>query len=231
MSALLDAGADPFAEVRDGRTIVADVARSRKASVAERVAMLRRLVEAGVDLDRSGDMAFTPLADVAMGGNADAVEALLLAGADPRTERNALGTVCFAYSSDRNPGIERTIDLLVAAGLDPNDTDEWGNSPLHAALSADAYGPQYTESDGINVAAAFALLRHGASIDIAYRDTGYRPLHAAAAGGSAGLVDALLQAGADPTERANGGETPLAVARAVAAEDCVRLLEAASPSD
>jgi ankyrin repeat protein len=228
MSELLAAGADPHAECRFGRSIADTVAANGRASLAERVAMLGRLTNAGVDLDAASPSGGTALARVAMVGDADAVEALLAAGADPRVGRNALGSACFSYSKDRDPRMERTIDLLIAAGLDPNDVDAGGFTPLHAALSADAFGPDYAESDGINVAAAVALIRHGVSINIVYPDTGYRPLHAAAAGRSATLVKLLLDAGADPTERTAAGETPLNIARAADAEQCVRLLEAAT---
>jgi ankyrin repeat protein len=230
MSELLAAGADPDAECRHGRSIAGDVARNRAASVAARVAMLRLLTEAGVDVDRLSSSRATALHLAAMAGDADAVEALLAAGANLRVEPSVLGSACFSFSKDRDPRMERTIDLLVAAGLDPNDVDAGGYTPLHAALSADAFGLDYAESDGINVAAAVALIRHGASIDIVYPDTGYRPLHAAAAGDSGTLVALLLDAGADPTQRTTAGETPLDVASEVGAEECVQLLEAAMQS-
>ena len=57
-----------------------------------------------------------------------------------RTQRDG-HSVASRTASDRDPGIERTIDLLVAARLDPNDIDEDGCSPLHGALSADRVRP------------------------------------------------------------------------------------------
>ncbi|MDP9331812.1 MAG: ankyrin repeat domain-containing protein [Actinomycetota bacterium] len=227
MSDLLATGADPHAKCLHGRSVAGIIASQRVASVAERVAMQRMLSDAGVDLDRPSP-SVTPLAGAAMLGVADAIEALLAAGANPHSEPNALGLACFSFSADRDPGIERTVDLLIAAGLDPNDVDDGGYTPLHAALSAGAFDAGYAESDGINVAAAVALIRHGASIDITFLETGYRPLHAAAAGESAILVETLLDSGADPSERTPSGESPLDVARGVGAVDCVRLLEVAT---
>lgn len=227
MAELLAAGADPFAEGFHGKSIAESVASNSRVSVDERVAMLRRLVDAGVDLN-SRARHFTALGSVAMSGLADAVQALLTAGADPTACPSPLGAACFSYTDDRDPGMERVVDLLVGAGLDPNDRDAAGLVPLNAALSEDAFGSGYASSDGINVAAALALIRNGASVDITFPETGYRPLHAAAAAGSATLVEALLAAGADPTERTPTGETPLDVARNARAPDCIRLLEAAA---
>jgi ankyrin repeat protein len=223
---LLAAGADPRALGFKGSSIAGDVASHSRISISERVTMLRLLIDAGLEIDALAPHG-TAVAGAAMIGNADAVEALLLAGADPTLEPNALQFACFAYRDDRDPDMERVIDLLVAAGLDPNDRDAAGYGPLHTALSEDTFGADYRESDGVNVAAAIALIANGASIDITFPDTGYCPLHAAAAAGSATLVESLLRHGAEPLVRAYDGSTPLDVALAVRADDCAELLGAA----
>jgi ankyrin repeat protein len=160
-----------------------------------------------------------------MQGNAGAVEALLAAGANPRIEPNAMAFACFSYSANRDARIERVIDVLVAAGFDPNERDEQGYRPLHAALSPNEYGNGYRSSDGISVAAAAALIRNGASIDIVFGNfDDYGPLHVAARERSAPALAVLLAAGVDPWQRTPAGETPLDVARAVLASD-ERVLE------
>jgi ankyrin repeat protein len=205
------------------------MAMNRNVTVVDRTEMLRTLKGAGVDLD-----ADDAIAHCAMAGSDGGVEALLAAGADPRV-RNALACACFSYSGERDAGIERVIDLLIAAGFAADEQDGDGYTPLHQALSPDAYGDGYQESDDINVAAAAALIRHGASIDIVYPNfEGYGPLHVAALQCSAPAIELLLAAGADPAQRAPGGETPLDVARAqlrsdkphrvAQAPECVRLV-------
>jgi ankyrin repeat protein len=231
---LIIAGADPHQSGPFHSSIVTEIARNRHVTVNERTAMLRALAAAGVDLDE-GD--YPAIAAQAMDGDDQGVEALLAAGAEPRV-RNALASACFSYSDERDAGIERVIDLLIAAGFDPNERDTDGFTPLHQALSPDEWGAGragYRESDDINVAAAAALIRHGASIDIVYPNfDGYGPLHVAALQCSAAGIELLLSAGADPAQRAPGGETPLDVARSQLASDkrhrrrqapeCIRLL-------
>jgi cytohesin len=209
---LLDSGADPNAPCGYGKSVAEMVARNGQATVEERVAMLRALVDAGVDLDARTPRA-APLFGAAMNGDADAVEALLRAGADPHVEPKAMSAACFSCFERRHDGMERTIGLLIDSGVDPDDSDERGFRPLHAALAPDTYGPGYEESDGFNLAASIALLDRGASIDITYPDTGSGPLHAAAAAGSDELVEELLRRGADPTAVSTEGEVPIDVAR------------------
>lgn len=209
LAELLAAGADPDASCGYGKTVVEAIARGARATVGERIAMLRLLVEAGVDLDSAGNSA---LYGAAMAADPSAVEALLAAGADPRTEPTPMGAVCFICVDTRNEQVERVIEILVDAGIDPDDENAAGYRPLHTALLPDTYGPGYQESDGFNAAAAVALIRRGASIDITFPESGYTPLHAAAAAGSDDVVEALLVAGADPSQRAFGGLTPLEIA-------------------
>ncbi len=129
------------------------------------------------------------------------------AGADVRAEPSPLGAVCFTCYEERHPAIEKVVDLLIAAGADPNDRDPNGYQPLRTALSPDTYAPGYQESDGFNAAAAVALIRNGASIDIMFTESGYRPLHAAAVAGSDVVVDALLAGGLTHPNEPNGRDT------------------------
>jgi ankyrin repeat protein len=223
---LLAAGADPRHEEGGRRTVVESVARNTAVAVEERVRMLQALRAAGADLDHCPEWA-TPLFSAAMSGEDDSVEALLLAGADPFYEPTGLQAVCFSAISGPHPGVDRVIALLVAAGLDPDQPDEHGLRPLHAALAPDAFGPGYAESDGFNEPAALALIRAGVTLDIQYPETGLRPLHAAAAADCTSVLLALLHAGASPTETTADGRTPLDVARDSGALACVDLLKQA----
>jgi ankyrin repeat protein len=220
---LLAAGADARHDEGGRRSVVEGVARNTAVPVEERVRMLQALRAAGADLDHATEWA-TPLFSAAMNADDDAVEALLVAGADPSREPNGLQGVCFSAITGPHPGVDRVIALLVAAGLDPDEPDEHGLRPLHAALAPDAYGPGYAESDGFNEPAALALIRYGVSLDIEYPETGFRPLHAAAAASCSTVLVALLQAGASPIETSADGRTPLDVARHSGALACVELL-------
>jgi ankyrin repeat protein len=208
LTALLEAGADPNSPCPYGSSVAEHIA-SAKATVQERTTMLRLLVASGGDLESPSPAIY----GAAMKGDAEAVEALLAAGADPSADPPAMSAVCFSYCLGRDVRIERVIDLLVDAGVDPDDEDERGYRPLHSALSPDTYGPGYQESDGFNAAAVVALLRNGASIDITFPETMYRPLHAAADSLSPTAVEALLKAGADASERTPEGLLALELAR------------------
>jgi len=72
------------------------------------------------------------------------------------------------------------------------------------------------------------LLDHGVDVEpVADNPSKVRPLHSAVAGRSPEVVDLLLQGGADPNVRQEGGFTPLMGAAAAGCEEMVRrLLEA-----
>ena len=226
LETLLAAGADPRHDEGGRRSVVESVARNGTVAIEERVRMLQAIRAAGADLDHITDWA-NPLFGAAMNGEDDAVEALLVAGADPFRTPTGLQGVCLSAITGPHPGVERVVDLLIAAGLDPDEPDEHGLRPLHAALAPDTYGPGYAESDGFNEPAALALIRHGVSLDIEYPETRFRPLHAAAAAGSSTVLISLLQAGANPSETCADGRTPVDIARDSGARACVELLERA----
>jgi ankyrin repeat protein len=157
--------------------------------------------------------------------DAEGVKALLEAGASLHGDRLLLASVCFGHRIDHDAGVEAVIDALIDAGLDPNDQDENGFTPLLTALGPDTFGLGYQESDGYNRPAALALVRRGAEVNIRYPETdvrsledvvvvGFTPLHLAARVGDGQVVRALLDAGADPTAQTPGGRTALELARA-----------------
>jgi len=188
--------------------------------------MLRSIVQA---LALEGDVIGGALHRTAFSWRPIGVETLLGLRADPRGTPRLLGAACFGCSYEPSSGLEQVIDLLVGAGLDPNDEDENGFRPLHTALSPDNYGPGYQESDGFNAPASLALIRNGASTDIVFHDAptlplekrwgaGFTGLHAAALHGSSEVVIAMLADGVDPSVRSADGRTALDLARSALAE-------------
>lgn len=216
LEALIDGGANPHAPCTFGKSIAGCLSQ-QPIRVNERIEMLRILIAQGVDINQL-TLHSTPLSAAAMNADDEAVEVLLKVGADPFVEPNVLGSACFLAFDTRHDGLERVVELLIDAGLDPNEEDEHGLRPLHAALAPYSHGPGFASSDGLSVAATRALLRRGASIDITYPSNGYRPLHAAAAAGNDELVSLLLGAGADTTERSAQGLTAAEVAEATLKE-------------
>jgi ankyrin repeat protein len=204
---LLAAGADPRARGYKGTAIAEELAcrgfRTRD-DPSERVTMLRLLIEAGADID-GPSIGGTALEGAVRIGSARGAEVLLEVGADPWVD-DLLLEACFSYGREGDDEWQRVIDLLVGVGYDANRLTKSPFPPLLHALQDESY--REVDSDGINVPVALALIRHGASVDVTFPDTGYRPLHAAAAAGSAVLIEALLAAGASPSDRSSDGRTP-----------------------
>ncbi len=84
--------------------------------------------------ERSPD-GFTPLHIAVFAHNADAVRALLAAGADP----NELATASFAQVTPLGTaatfGANEIAELLLDNGADTEKTSDHGNTPLHAAAA------------------------------------------------------------------------------------------------
>jgi ankyrin repeat protein len=215
LALLLAAGADARRELAYEFAIPDEIAENDDVPIAERVRLLSMLHEAGADLDRLNSIGTTALFRAGMRGNADAVQSLLEAGATPTVAPTALQGVCFSFCDTDDVGMERVVDLCVAAGLDVNEADENGYTPLHCALSPDWYGPGYSSSDGANVAVAVALIRNGARFDVPYPGTyeGWLPLHVAAVQKLIPVIEALIAAGADKSVRNPDGDTYLDILR------------------
>ncbi len=123
-AALLDAGARVQAVLPHNRSILREVAgRRNRVSISDRIEMLKLMQVAGIDVNATHAGGGTALGHLSMDGDAGGVEALLAVGADPSVGRNPLISACFAYNAERDPAMERTIALLVAAGVDKNGPD------------------------------------------------------------------------------------------------------------
>lgn len=139
--ALLDAGADPRATDRIGRTPLHVVAESRLSykrewAVAERLEILRCLTDAGADVEAEDQLGLTPLL-VAVDAP-QFVAALLDAGADParRTTRKDLFGVhgVSALHATAEGGHQEALRLMLDRAGDPDPRTTAGVTPLHYAV-------------------------------------------------------------------------------------------------
>jgi len=141
-------------------------------------------------------------------GDADAVRALLDAGADVTSTCEDGRTPLHVAAAHGSADAVRT---LLDAGADVMSTCEDGLTPLHLAS-------EHGKADALRT-----LLDAGADVNSTCED-GRTPLHAAAASGKADAVRTLLDAGGDVKSTCEGGWTPLHMAAADGGIDAVRAL-------
>ena len=129
----------------------------------------------------------------AAGLNRPAAARLLLeAGADPNFK--ILGSSVIVTAVRENSAA--MLDLILENGGDPNQRVSFDWTPLHHAILA----------DGVRFQSLGILLEHGAEID-ARTSLQVTPLHRAAGFCLARAVEALLNAGADPSLTEKYGRT------------------------
>lgn len=165
------------------------------------------LTDAGIDVNARNDRGDTPL-HVACSADAPLtfVRQLLEAGADVNALNVMRRSPLHCVAKNRNASLsEQQLELLVAHGVAAVDgADSTGLTPLMLATRAN------------NRAVVQRLLALGASVGLV-SDDGTTALSDAALAAPA-IVDALLDAGADPNQRIARGETALfsaAVSRSV----------------
>lgn len=149
-----------------------------------------------------------PLVDAAKNSDAEALRALLDAGADVNV-RTADGSTALLWASYRDD-IE-SARLLIRAGADVNIANELGATPIWAA------------SRNGSAALAAELLAAGADPDAPLL-LGETPLVTASRTGNPDVVRMLLERGADVNALGARGQTPLMFAAAQRHPDVVRVL-------
>ncbi len=163
----------------------------------------------------------SPVADAAMRGDAEAVEALIARGADVNIPQGD-GMTALHWASERADAA--LVRVLLDAGADVTPVTRIGDyTPLHLAArsgsapavealleagsdpramtATGAVTPMHFSAGAGNSEAVAALARHGAGVDARESDRGQTPLMFAAANGRVDAVRALLALGADLTLR------------------------------
>ena len=163
------------------------VADSPVADAAMRgdLQMVRTLLRQGADVNAAQGDGMTALHWAAEAGDADMVDVLIYAGANPSAiTRIGDYTPLHLASRAAQPAV---VEGLLAAGADPRARTSTGAATaLHFAAASGS------------AAMVVALLEHGAEVDARESQWGQTPLMFAAAANRVVAVHALLEGGADP---------------------------------
>lgn len=238
VAALIAAGADLRYRRADNYDALIDAVHGRDVLRDPRLLdLLRLLIEQGVELSGITSYQESGLRVLSRLGRFDAVELLLVAGADAAQ----LGWTPLMFSIALGTLAEVEAELQHGAALEA--TDGWLRTAwLLAIQTGDLVRARLLHAHGANPRArgrcgkpplVYAIENHHAAmlrwlLDIGLDveeadDFGVTPLIAAAEADDAEAIEILLQAGAD-TEHENSGETALSVARSRAV--CRQLLAA-----
>lgn len=159
--------------------------------MAQSSEVARILVDAGLDLDVTNWLGWTPLVSAINDGSLDGVKALLSVGADVNVIHDRGFTVFMSAvgSSERNVEI---MKVLVEAGANPHGVSELGWNAFHAAV--DVNGSYANTEESIRSTFEF-LVRLG--VDINLKDAkGITPLERAKTFGTEVEVAVLRHLGA-----------------------------------
>lgn len=170
------------------------------------VAVLERLVAAGVPAGRSDERGRTALHAGSSAGCSGCVHLLVKSGS-ALDGRDGLGRTPLVLAA--RAGSRETAEILLDAGADSGAVDQNGRNPLWWALKSG------------NVDAALVLLTRG--VPLAADSEGVHPLHLAASADLPNAVEALM--GKVPVdEPTRDGNSALLLAAGTGAEQSVRVL-------
>ncbi|KAI9375583.1 ankyrin repeat-containing domain protein [Aspergillus egyptiacus] len=173
------------------------------AMMHSREDIIRMLLECGLDLGLYTFDDTTHLLTAGRPGNQTTAQLLVDHGLNPRitapgTTTNVLHLVCSWDNCTPDD-----IDFLLDNGIDVNQVDGNGDTPLAIAIAACAYNP-----NGLDVVAC--LLGRGARVKGPCNHAGLHPLHLAASLVQHETVHLLLEFGAAVNARRPDGRTALA---------------------
>jgi ankyrin repeat protein/DNA-binding beta-propeller fold protein YncE len=192
---LLKAGAD-VNELQDGRTPLMIAAEKGRLAIA------RRLLAHGADLEIRSDFGQTALYRAVFKRNTKLVTLLLDAGANPDTPSHDGYTPLLCAVVDKSRAI---INRLLEAGADPFPVLKDGRTAYDLAAGQSKIAARLAE-----------LMQQRPQPDLtsAQRQPALPALHRAALWGDVDALRALLAEGADADARTHRGDTPLIVAAA-----------------
>lgn len=176
----------------DGFTPLMRMAQQKNLSQPEHIALIRRLIEAGMDPLHGLPNGTTPLYLAAWFGNTALLELLLEKGAQAQSVAGEESALMMAAHG----GHLETAALLLKAGADLAFHSRDGESALTYAMR------------GQNLEMLRFLLKQGAPVKTQGRED-FSPLFAALDSLQPEFVRLLLEAGADPEVRDAEQETPL----------------------
>src|SRR4030095_3001406 len=232
--ALLANNADPNArESNGGQTALMWAVSQRQSAVVE------ALLAGGADVHAGSKTGFTSLMFAAQTGDADSTGILLRAGAKPNDTQPKTGlTPLMIASAMAHTG---AVDLLLDHGANPNAVDANGYGALHRVVRDSDYGINPASKDAV-LTIVNSLLKHGANPNIRLTQDkekaaeeikkgsvqiegkrsavtvneiilqGATPLFLAAEVNNLDVIEALVEAGADPLLATERGTTPLIMA-------------------
>lgn len=189
VSLLLEAGADPRLENRDGfRTGLHGFGRNGD------LAALEALLDAGAEINVRDQFGRTPLSRAMTNSNSDIIWRMIAAGAEIY-EPESWSTALHSASAVNPPNLE-IIEFVIAEGADPNYRDRKDITPLHLVA----------EGDGVEIAAA--LVAAGTDID-ALDNNGDTPFLLALKKNNLPMAQAFIRLGADTEATGKAGHGAL----------------------
>jgi ankyrin repeat protein len=191
---LLESGADVRAKCKSGYTAIYYAIEHGHDSLAQ------KLLNLGADPKHS-DTGYTPLHHAAFKGQIGVFDSLLAAGADPRAAGEDGCTVLMAAAASGNMTALDMVRSLLERGADASIGDDEGMTAIHYAADK----KHHLVLDLVKI-----LHQHGGKVDVR-ESTGLTPLNLAASSGQVGVVEYLLEHGADPNAKSMRG-TPLQLA-------------------
>jgi ankyrin repeat protein len=192
---LLNRGANPNARTKDGATAL--------ILAAGDLAKVKALVEKGADVNAISTLGRTPLAVAAAQRDSFAIATYLIGhGADVNARDNSgdfltRGAGSTTLMLAARSGDHRTVELLLAKGVDVNAAMTTGATALTEAISVR------------NAEAVRVLIERGAKVNLAFGPIQMTPLIWAAFQEWPEIVRMLIQAGADVNAKDALGSTAL----------------------
>ena len=210
MQYLIEAGADINMKLPQGEALI------HLAALSGNLDMVKMLVENGADINQRTDYGRIPVINALYSQQLEVIEYLVEHGANLNNRNHNNSTVM--HSAMYRDSI-KVVEYLIKKGAPIDEAEDNGNRPINIAL-------------GRGKADFVALLADaGADINLGSVHTGETLLHVASARGMSGLVETLIEKGAETDAKDNKGHTPLYYAGKYGNEHAYKILYKAGAED